>query len=112
MRVTGIKELSAALKKRANLNDVKNVVKINGSELQRNMQRNAVFTKGYSTGATKRSIGIDITNGGFAAKVGPNTEYSPYLIYGTRYMAAQDFFRPSFYKQKQKFISDMKRLMG
>lgn len=108
----GIPELSAKLKRNANLDDVKNVVKLNTSELQRTMQRRATFTQGYQTGTTKRSITQEIRDRGFTGKAGPGTNYSPYLIYGTRFMAAQDFFRPSFFEQRQKFIKDMKRLMG
>lgn len=111
MQVTGIDQLIGKLKRNANLNDVKNVVKLNTSELQRGMQRRAVFTKGYSTGTTKRSIKSALSDNGFTGKVGPGTEYSSYLIYGTRYMEAQDFFRPSLFEQRQKFIRDMQRLM-
>lgn len=107
----GIVDLSKGLKRRANLNDVKNVVRLNTSEMQRNMQRSASFTQGYQTGTTKRSITMGITDNGFTGKAGPGTDYSPYLIYGTRFMDAQDFFRPNFFKQRQQFINDMKRLM-
>ena len=111
VELKGLDALVGKLKRNANLTDVKNVVRINTSELQRKMQRAAVFTKGYSTGTTKRSINLKITDRGFTGKVGPGTEYSPYLIYGTRFMAAQDFFRPPFYVQRAQFIKDMKRLM-
>ncbi|WP_079708621.1 HK97-gp10 family putative phage morphogenesis protein [Paraliobacillus ryukyuensis] len=112
LKVKGIKKLKGKLKRNADLNDVKNIVKMNTSEMQRNMQRSASFTKGYQTGTTKRSIALDILDNGFTGKAGPGTEYSPYLIYGTRFMVAQDFFRPNFFKQRQKFINDMKRIMG
>lgn len=108
---TGVADLSKGLKRRANLDDVKNVVRLNTSEMQRNMQRSASFTQGYQTGTTKRSITMDILDSGFTGKAGPGTHYSPFLIYGTRFMASQDFFRPNFFKQRQQFIRDMKRLM-
>jgi HK97 gp10 family phage protein len=75
------------------------------------MQSKADFKKGYQTGTTKRSIGIEIKDGGFTAEVGPETEYSPYLEYGTRYMQSQSFVRPSHEEQKEKFKSDMERLV-
>ncbi|PAE90938.1 HK97-gp10 family putative phage morphogenesis protein [Shouchella clausii] len=111
VRITGTDTLVGALNKRATLKDVKNVVKLNGSELQRSMQRNAVFTRGYSTGATKRSIQLKISDNGFTAKIGPTTEYASYPEYGTRYAPAQPYVRPSYFKQKPKFLNDMKRLM-
>lgn len=111
LELKGLDELIGALKDKANLNDVKNVVKMNGSEMQRKMVRSASFTQGYQTGTTKRSIKYVPEDNGFTAKVSPGTEYSPYLIYGTRFMAAQDFFRPNFFSQKIQFINDLKRLM-
>lgn len=116
--VKGTDKLAGKLRRNANLDDVRNVVRLNGSELQREMQRKAQF-KGHwrgnkfipPTGATKRSIKYTSRDNGFTAKVGPQTEYSPYLEYGTRFMSAQPFVRPAFNKQKKKFIRDMKRIM-
>ena len=114
----GTDALIGALKEKATMDDVKNVVRMNGSEMQRKMQRNASF-RGHKkngkfikpTGATKRSIQIEIKQSGMTAKVAPQTEYSPYLEYGTRFMDAQPFVRPAYQKQKSIFLNDMKRLM-
>lgn len=109
--LTGTDTLIGKLKRNANLSDVKDVVKLNGSELQRSMMRKASFTQGYQTGTTKRTIKLDLIDGGFTAKAGPTTHYSWYLEKGTRFMAAQPFVGPAFYPQRIKFINDMKRLM-
>ena len=121
-KVTGLEELQKKLKDNVNLEDVKRVVKTNGSQLQRKMQNNADFTQGYQTGTTKRSITLEIDEDGMSAAVGPGdeplnpisqmaaTEYSPYVEYGTRFMDAQPFVRPSLNEQKQKFKSDMQKL--
>ena len=111
IKVVGLKELEAKLKDNYTMNDVKRVVKQNGSEMQDRMQDKADFTRGYATGATKRSIGLDITDGGFTAEVGPTTEYSEYLEYGTRFMSAQPFVFPSLDEQKKQFFSDMEKLV-
>ena len=111
LTVNGADKLVGKLKRNANLNDVKNVVKMNGSELERRMKRKAVFTKGYSVGATKRSIQNSIEDNGFTARVRPTTHYSYYLEKGTRFMEAQPFVGPAFYEQKEIFKRDMKRLM-
>lgn len=111
MKVTGLKELQKALKDNVTMDDVKKVVRQNGSELQRKMQDNADFTRGYATGETKRSIGLEITDGGFAAEVEPKTEYAPYLEYGTRFMDAQPFVKPAYDEQVQQFKKDMQRLV-
>lgn len=111
VKVTGADALINHLKRNATLDDVKNTVRLNGSELQRRMQRNATFTRGYQTGETKRTIGLGIKDGGFTAESGPTTHYAPYLERGTRFMIAQPFVFPSFSVQENLFIKDMRRLM-
>ncbi len=111
LKIEGLDKLEKALKENATMDDVKRVVRHNGSQLQQKMQANADFTRGYQTGATKRSIGLEITDGGFTAEVEPTTEYSPYLEYGTRFMDAQPFVKPSHDDQSKKFKSDMQKLV-
>lgn len=111
LKVDGLDKLQKKLRENVTMDDVKTVVKHNGSGLQRKMQRNADFKKGYQTGTTKRSIGLEITDNGFTAEVGPETEYSPYLEYGTRYMEAQPYIKPAYDEQKEKFKRDMQKLV-
>ncbi len=111
LKVTGLVELARALKKNVKMDDVKTVVQKNGADLQRTMQRKADFKKGYQTGTTKRSIRLNIKDGGFTAEVEPTTEYSPYLEYGTRYMEKQPFVKPSLAEIEPKFNSDMRKLV-
>ena len=111
IEVKGLDKLQKKLKDNVTLDDVKKVVKKNGSDLQKLMQQKADFKKGYQTGATKRSIGLEITDGGFTAEIEPTTEYSPYLEYGTRFMDAQPFVRPAWNEQNQKFKKDMQKLV-
>lgn len=111
IKVEGLADLQAALKPNVKLDDVKTVVRHHGSELQKRMQDKADFKKGYQTGTTKRSIGLELKESGFAAEVGPETEYSPYVEYGTRFMEAQPFVRPAYDEQKALFKSDMQKLV-
>ena len=111
IKVEGLAELQAALKENVKLDDVKKVVRHHGSKLQNRMQDKADFAKGYQTGTTKRSIDLEIVDGGFTAAVGPGTEYSPYLEYGTRFMDAQPFIKPALNEQKELFKRDMKKLV-
>lgn len=60
IKITGIKELEAKLKKNATLDDARTVVKKNGAELQTLMTRNAVFVKGYSTGQQKEVFDVHL----------------------------------------------------
>ena len=111
IKVDGLDELQKALKSNFTLEDVKAVVKQNGSKMQKKMQNKADFKKGYQTGTTKRSIGLEITDGGFTAEAGPTTEYAPYVEYGTRFMEAQPFVRPAWEEQKEIFKKDMQKLV-
>ena len=111
IKIEGLDKLQKALKKNVTMEDVKTVVRHNGSELQSKMQGNADFTRGYATGTTKRSIALEMADAGFTAEVEPKTEYSPYLEYGTRFMDAQPFVKPAYESQKEIFKKDMDKLV-
>ena len=105
LRGTG--DLVRKLKRNANLNDVKNVVKLNGSEMHRSAQRYSPV----ETGNLKRFVGIFFENGGFTVKVVSQAEYAGYQEYGTRYQPGKPHIRPSYFEQRREFINDMKRLV-
>ena len=106
INIVGLKELEKQLKKNVSLNDVKKVVKQNGSELQ----RNAIRKVAVDTGTLKRSIGIELSNGGMTATVEATAEYAEYVELGTRFMKAQPYIRPALEEQGSQFKSDMKKL--
>ena len=107
----GLEELDGKLKKNVTLSDVKRVVRNNGSKLQSNIQKNADFSKGYATGTTKRSVNLQIGANGLEASSEPQTDYSQYVEWGTRFMEAQPFVRPGFVETKENFKSDMRKLV-
>ena len=111
LKVEGLDKLKKALKDNVTLDDVKSVVRKNGRELQEKMQDKAEFTKGYQTGTTKRSIGLEIIDSGFTAEAGAKTEYAYYLEHGTRFMEAQPFVRPALEEQEAQFKRDMQKLV-
>ena len=115
LRVDGLADLQKKLKENVTMDDVKKVVKQNGAELDEKMVANAEFSKGYQTGTTKRSIALEYSDKGLTASVepgvDPHTEYSPYLEYGTRFMDAQPFVKPSFDAQKEIFKKDLNKLV-
>ena len=110
IKIEGLDKLQAKLKKNMTLGHVKDTVKQNGSDFQTLMARNAVFVKGYATGTPERSIHSTYSDAGFTVTVGPTTYYSRYLEYGTRYMSAQPFVKPSFNIQKEIFKRDLNKL--
>ena len=118
LTVKGLDELQAKLKDNATLSNVKKVVRHNGSELQKKIQDHADFHGHYEgkrfvppTGATKESVRLEITDGGFTAESGPTTEYAEYLEYGTRFMQAQPFVAPALKEQSREFKRDLQKLM-
>lgn len=106
VKVTGFKELEVKLKKNADMNEVKRIVRKNGAELQQKSQRKAPV----DTGNLKRSIGLEITDAGRTAEVEPTADYGAYVELGTRFMNAQPFLGPAFNEQKEKFKQDMRKL--
>ena len=107
IKFEGLDELAHELKKRENLDAVKTVVKMNGAELQAGAQQKAPV----DTGTLKRSIGVEIKDGGLTAEVTPTAEYAAYVELGTRFMAAQPYLEPSFNIQKSIFMKDLKKLV-
>jgi len=103
----GVSELTMKLKSNANMKDVKQIVKQNTAELTQGAQRKAPV----DTGNLRRSITMDLSDGGLTGKVKPTADYAPYLEYGTRFQSARPFMRPAFNKQKAQFKSDMDKLV-
>ena len=107
IKIVGLEKLQKKLKQNVQMGDVKRVVRHNGAEMQAKAQQNAPVDTGY----LKRSIGIEITDGGMAAEVEPTADYAPYVELGTRFMEAQPYLKPAFDEQKEKFKKDMKKLV-
>lgn len=121
--IVGMEKLQKKLKKNVKKEDVKRVVRHNGAEMQAKAQKNADFKGHYEwqkgkgrvfvppTGNLRRSIGLEITDGGMTADVTPTAEYAAYVELGTRHMEAQPYLKPAFDEQKEKFKKDMKKLV-
>ena len=112
IKVKGLTELRVAVQAKGSLSRVKQIVQLNGDELNRRMKAKTTgaFKKGYTTGATASSINTVISDGGMTASVGPTMNYDPYVEYGTRFMEAEPFVRPAFEEQAIQFEKDMKEL--
>ncbi|GBG94645.1 hypothetical protein LFYK43_11040 [Ligilactobacillus salitolerans] len=111
--VKGLDKLEQGLLKRAQIAGIKQIVRKHTTELQQKAMANAssTYVKGYSTGATKKSIGIGFENGGLTGVTGLGQSYDSYVELGTRFMAAEPLLKPLFNQTKQVFISDLKRVM-
>lgn len=107
IKLKGADALIGKLKRNADLSDVKNVVKLNTSEMQRKSQRFAPV----DTGTLKRNIKQSTEDSGFTGKVTSTSEYAAYQEYGTRYQSGKPHIRPAYNQQKVQFKKDMNRLM-
>ena len=97
---------------------IKDKIKNEPSVLQRavmhhgaQLQQKAMRAAPVKTGNLKRSIMLDISYNGLVATVEPQANYAPYVEYGTRFMNAQPFMRPSYYSQVALFKSDIQKLV-
>ena len=86
---------------------VKKVVRYHGAALQ----RKAMTAAPVDTGNLKRSVDLEITDGGLTATVEPTEEYASYVEYGTRFMNAQPYMRPSLEDQGAAFKADLGKLV-
>lgn len=116
IKVEGLDKLQARIKDVQKGEMVKGIVRKNGADLKDAIVEKADFRGHYEgktfvrpTGATKGSVQLKFSDGGFTAESGPTTEYAEYLEYGTRFMDAQPFVRPAFDEVSKKFISDMEK---
>jgi len=107
IEIRGTAALVGKLKRSANMNDVKNIVRMNGADMHRRMVQKAPV----DTSNLKRNIKIEIMNDGFTAKVSSQAEYAPYQEYGTRFQTGTPHVRPSYHEQRPIFLQDMKRIM-
>lgn len=115
VKLVGMNKLEAKLKSCGNgsLTVIKTVVAKNGNQLNEKMKTkmSEAYIKGYSHGDTAGSVNTILTDGGLTANVGPTTEYSPYLEYGTRFMKAEPAVRPAFEEQVPIFKRDLEAVM-
>lgn len=107
IKLEGLEELQQALENRTTMDDVHRIVHAHGASLQQNAQSIAPF----DTGTLRRSIGLDIEEGGDTATITAGTNYAGYVEWGTRFMNAQPYMKPSYEKQKTAFITDLKKLV-
>lgn len=111
IQVMGKEELAEFLGKHKKdvIEKSKKAVKIWGSEFQKAVKQTPPTP--HYTGTLVRSIRLDIADQGLTAVVYPTVHYAEYLEYGTRFMNAQPFMRPTLQKIEPMFIRTMDKIM-
>lgn len=101
----GLDEMAQSLLKNASSERRSKVLRKYGSKLKEAAIKRAQFNKGYSTGATRRSITLEA--GSDRAVVEALTNYSGYLEVGTRKMEAQPFMKPALEEVVPEMVEEM-----
>lgn len=88
-------------------NDMESSVKqvVTNTALQ--IESDAKYLAPVDTGHTRRNITTEVKDGGMAAEVYANAEYSIYVEFGTSKQNAQPFMTPAFVQNKEKFQRDI-----
>ena len=118
-QLKGARELQQAIAKRPMMmaTQTKTIVAKHGALLKTKTAQNmdaAYLSKeqgGYSIGTTRRSLSTTFSNAGMTVAVAPDTEYFPYLEFGTRFMSARPTLKPAFAYQSVQFVNDLKKMM-
>ncbi|WP_286209550.1 HK97-gp10 family putative phage morphogenesis protein [Dubosiella newyorkensis] len=103
--ISGLNEMQRKLIKAADPAKITRAVAQNTSE----MQERAQDLCPVDTGTLKRSIGLEMRDGGKTGAVFATAHYSEYVELGTRFMKAQPYMEPAFNAQKERFLSDLKK---
>ena len=105
IKVNGLDQLNAKLRKNMDLNAVKTIVKKNGADLQKKAQHYVPVD--YWN--IKKKHWPQYQDGGLTAVVAPTTDYAEYVEYGTRFHGITTVHAPALGEQKQIFKSRLRK---
>lgn len=101
----GLDEMAQSLLRNVSPEKRLKVLRKYGAKVKEAAINKAQFTKGYSTGATRRSITLQ--TGGNQAVIEALTNYSGYVEVGTRKMEAQPFMQPALEEVVPEMVEEM-----
>ena len=107
IEIRGVVEMQKGLKKMATMDDVKQAIRVNTTEMHQKASRKVAV----DTGHLRRSITTEFSDGGLTGRVYTDVEYAIFQEYGTRFQSGTPFMRPSLYEQRPMFYKDMERLL-
>lgn len=107
IKLEGDLKLKAVIKRCKNPDKIKACVKRSGATLNQYAMRNVPV----DTGTLKRSIILELTDGGMTAEVGPTIHYGEYQEFGTRFMPAHPYLRPAFDAASAEFKANLEKVI-
>lgn len=82
---------------------IKTVVQIAARNIEKDSKQRMTDQDAVDTGATRNSIFVDPGTPSFSQKIGPTTEYAPFIEFGTRFMAARPYMIPALEQEAPRF---------
>ncbi|HGH0880603.1 TPA: HK97-gp10 family putative phage morphogenesis protein [Staphylococcus pseudintermedius] len=113
MKITGVNELKRVLKNMSDIDDDVNFIMTETCKEAPGIavkNARAVMVKGYWTGNLAREIESDMLDS-LSFMLISNAAYSGFVEYGTRYMQAEPFMRPTSKQIGEQLRDDFMRLL-
>ena len=74
--------------------------------------KNSINAKPGATAGQLMGISASAIGGTLSWRIGPTTEYAPFLEFGTRRMAARPYMVPAIESERPKLVRAVKQLMS
>ena len=92
--------------------EIKAVVQLAARRIEIGSKQLITDLDAVDTGATRSSIFVDPGTPSFEQRIGPTTEYAPFIEFGTRYMSARAFMIPTLEKERKRFIEALAHVLS
>ena len=94
-------------------NKIKMAVEIAARHVETDGKRRIAEWPAVDTGATMNSINARPDDfEGLSWRIGPSTEYAPFIEYGTVYMRARPFMTPALELEGPRFVEAMRQIIN
>tara|TARA_R110000751_G_scaffold56166_1_gene120105 strand:+ start:1074 stop:1484 length:411 start_codon:yes stop_codon:yes gene_type:complete len=94
-------------------NKIKMATEIAARHVETDGKRRIAEWPAVDTGATMNSINARRDDAeGLSWKIGPSTEYAPFIEYGTVYMRARPFMTPALESEGPRFVEAMRQVIN
>ena len=94
-------------------NKIKMTVEIAARHVETDGKRRIAEWPAVDTGATMNSINARPDGiGGLSWKIGPSTEYAPFIEFGTERMSARPFMIPALESEGPRFVEAMRQIIN
>ena len=94
---------------------IRMVTEIAARHVETDGKRRIAEWPAVDTGATMNSINArpdDTDANGLSWKIGPSTEYAPFIEYGTVYMRARPFMTPALEQESPRFVEALRQVFN